>query len=172
MHYKRVIRQDCAGQATTRGEPGMVWMRRNWLGTIQELQQIESWFGVDDAEELARRYDSALSALESEDVQTWLADAAQAGVTTAAADHFQADWLDGTTIPGVDRATIESALRDGFTSALTAAKESGLKTSILWVMLGAGPEAFGVDHLVGENAVTVVISVPLDTGAATNAEAL
>ncbi len=150
----------------------MVWMKRNWLGTIEELQIMEQWFGVDDAEELARRYDDALTALESEDVETWLADAARAGVSADAATHFQADWLDGTTIPGVDRTTLESALRSGFTAALTDAKANGLKTSVLWVMLGAGPEAFGIDHLVGANAVTVVISVPNDTTAAENATAI
>ncbi len=150
----------------------MVWMRRNWLGTIQELQLMEQWFGADDPEELARRYDDALTALESEDVETWLADAARAGVSNDAATHFQADWLDGAEIPGVDRSTIEAALRAGFTAALTDARDNGLKTSVLWVMLGAGPDAFGVAHLVGNNAVTVVISVPLETTAAQNAEAL
>lgn len=148
----------------------MVWMKMNWLGTIDELRTIEKWFGTDDPEELATRYDDALAALASEDVETWLADAANAGVGEGSATHFKADWLDGDTIPGVDRDTLQRTLRTGFTNALTAAKEGGLKTSILWVTLGSGPQAFGIDHLAGENAVTIVISVPAGTPAASAAE--
>jgi len=147
----------------------MVWMRMNWLGTIDELRKMEQWFGTDDPEELAARYDAALTALASEDVETWLADAARAGVEDPSAQHFKADWLDGNTIPGVERGAMETALREGFTAGLTAAREKGLKTSILCVMLGSGSETFGVDHLAGENAVTIVISVPGGTQAALDA---
>jgi hypothetical protein len=150
----------------------MVWMKRTWIGTIDELRNIEAWFGTDDPEELAARYDDSLRALDSEDVEAWMAEGARANVSSDAMDHFRADWLEGTTIPGVDRGTLESALHDGFTAAITAARANGLKMSILWVMLGSGPQAFGIDHLVGPNAVTVVISVPTETTAATNAAAL
>jgi hypothetical protein len=147
-------------------------MRRNWIGTIDELRSIEAWFGTDDPEELASRYNDSLRALGSEDVEVWMAEGTRANVGSDAMAHFRADWLEGTTIPGVDRDTLESSLRTGFTDAITAARESGLKMSILWVTLGSGPEAFGIDHLVGTNAVTVVISVPTETTAAANAEAL
>jgi hypothetical protein len=147
-------------------------MRSNWIGTIDELESIEAWFGTDDPEELAARYDDSLRALESEDVETWLAEGARANVSTDAMAHFRADWLDGTEIPGVDGGTIESTLKDGFTAAITDARTSGLKLSILWVMLGSGPGAFSIDHLVGKNAVTVVISVPTETTAAANAQVM
>jgi hypothetical protein len=143
-----------------------------WLGTIDELQAMEAWFGTDDPEELAARYDAAITALESESVEAWLADAARAGVSDGAAAHFTSDWLDGTTIPGVDRSTMERELRSGFTAALTAARDNGLKTSMLWVMAGESSGGFGVDHLVGANAVTVVISVPSGTRAAAEAPSI
>ncbi len=143
----------------------MAWKvkRDGWLGHLDEFEAIERWFGSPDPVELTERYDAALAALADEDVETWLQDAARAGISDKAARHFRADWLDGSTIPGVGRAQLEQALRAGFTEALTAARENVLPTSILWVMLGDGPDAFGVSSLVGANAVTVVVSVPKGT---------
>jgi len=139
----------------------MVWQRRRWIGTMDELLVMEQWFAEGD--DLVSRYDDALAALAHTDVEVWLADAVRAGVQVQSAQHFRGDWLNGTAIPGVERDAIEAALRDGFTAAITDGRDTELPMSIVWVMLGEGPRAFDVNHIVGANAVTVVISVPVGT---------
>ena len=71
------------------------------------------------------------------------------------------------TIPGVDGDTLAATFREGFVGALpSAARDEQLPTSVVWVMLG---DTFAINHVVGANAVTVVISVPVGTRGASAA---
>jgi hypothetical protein len=135
----------------------MVFLAREWVNNIDEFQAIEQWFGVDDPLELTARYDNALGALADKNMGTWLGHGIDAGISEESMAHFQSDWLDGTGITDCDADTMAERFRAGFEAALTDARDSGLKTSIIG--LNAGDE-FRIDHVVGTNAVTVVVSVP------------
>jgi hypothetical protein len=137
------------------------------MGTIDELRQIETYFGVEDPIERVARYDAALDVLRGDDIESWLTHSSRAGVTDDALEHFRADWLNGPVMPGIDRDTMATTLRDGFAAALTTARDSALPLSAVWVMLGEDAGSFEIEHVVGANAVTVVIAVPYGTNQAT-----
>lgn len=137
--------------------------KRTGIGTVDELLQLEAWFGIDDQELLNDRYDKALEALASEDFEQWLADAARAGIVGDSAERFRQDWMGGGRVPMLASGDGKARLQRGFVNAITAARAHGRKLSVLFAL--AGPE-FDVDHVVGTNAVTVVIMVPTSaTGA-------
>jgi hypothetical protein len=135
-----------------------VFSVRKRIGTVPELLQLEAWFGVDDQELLNDRYDKALEALASEDIEQWLADAARAGITADAAQRFRQDWMGGQRVPMLASADGKSRMRQGFIDAITDARANGRKLSVLFAL--AGTDDFEVDHVIGTNAVTVVIMVP------------
>jgi hypothetical protein len=117
---------------------------------------MELWFGVDDLDELRRRYDAAIDALRDDDIATWLANAARAGVSGDAAEHFELHWLDSSMVSEMPAAEMRDAFKNEFTEALGEARKNDLKTSML-VMVGS---AFDVDYCAGANAMTVIITIP------------
>ena len=137
----------------------MFFLRKR-IGTVPELLQIEAWFGIDDQELLNDRYDKALEALATEDIEQWLADAARAGVTDESAQRFKRDWLGGQRIPALASPEVQARMQQGFVDAITDARANARKLSILFALGGAGD--FEIDHVVGTNAVTVVIMVPIE----------
>ncbi len=160
----------CAGCAYGRtgvNLAAMAWLTKGWMGSIEELFLVERWFGKGDPEDLTNRYDEAIAVLEEGNVEAWLEHAGSAGVGNESALHFQRDWLGEMTIPGVDSDTLAATFREGFVGALSAARDEQLPTSVVWVMLG---DTFAINHVVGANAVTVVISVPVGTRGASAAE--
>ena len=140
---------------------------RKRIGTVDELLQIEAWFGIDDQELLNDRYDKALEALATEDIEAWLADAARAGVTEKSANRFKQDWMGGARVPGLASPDVQARMTEGFVDAITEAREYGRKLSIVFV-LAEGASDFEVDHVVGTNAVTVVITAPIEAADLSN----
>jgi hypothetical protein len=137
-----------------------VFFLRKRIGTVDELLQIEEWFGTNNKRTLRSRYNKALAALESEDVEEWLADASNAGLTGDSAARFRNDWMGGDRIPGLASPEVKARLQRGFIDAITDARDNDRKLSILFALGGAGE--LEMDHVVGFNAVTVVISVPIE----------
>jgi hypothetical protein len=136
-----------------------VFFLRIRIGTVPELLQLEAWFGVDDQELLNERYDKALEALQTEDVEQWLADAARAGITGESAQRFRQDWMGGQRVPMLASEDGKDRLRQGFIDAITDARAHGRKLSIFFAL--TADSDFEVDHVVGTNAVTAVIMVPV-----------
>jgi hypothetical protein len=134
---------------------------------MDEFMEIERWFGTEDPDELLRRYDQALEMLATDDVDAWLNHSMDAGVSEGALNHFRRDWVEGSEMP-VEGSQITAALHDGFSAALSEARDNGVRTSIVWVERGS---EFTVDHVLGGNGVTVIVSVPEGTAAAQNAPA-
>ena len=56
---------------------------------------------------------------------------------------------------------MKSRLRDGFTDALSAARDARLPLSIVLVLTNDEPDTFDVEHAPGANAVSVVMLIPL-----------
>ena len=138
------------------------------IGTVPELLQLEEWFGTDDQELLNERYDKALEALATGDIEEWLADAARSGITSESADRFREDWIGGRRVPMLASRDGKSRMQQGFIAAITEARTNGKKLSILFAL--AGTDEFAVDHVPGNNAVTVVIMVPTAAKAAYQVE--
>jgi hypothetical protein len=138
-----------------------VFLLRKRIGTVPELLQIEAWFGIDDWDLLNDRYDKALEALATENIEEWLADAARAGITDDSAARFREDWMGGARVPGIASPDMQARMKEGFIEAITEARAQGRKLSILFA-LAEGASDFEVDHVVGTNAVTVVITAPIE----------
>jgi hypothetical protein len=139
----------------------MAWLTDRWLELIDEFRLIEEWFSAGAGDQLAARYDTAISVLESGDVDAWMADAANAGIAEDKADHFRHHWLGGAMFPWVDNDRMITRMQDGFLAALTDGRELGLPLSIAWVAIDStDPGFFDVGHVAGVNAVTVVIASP------------
>jgi hypothetical protein len=141
----------------------MWFVMNKWMGSIDELMVIERWFGTPDPEELITRYDGALEALETGEMDTWLDHSRRAGITRLSSSHFKDHWMGGVVMPGVDPDRIATRLRSGFSAALADARDAVLPTNIVCVMLSDDEDAFDVGHVVGPNGVTVVISMPRST---------
>ncbi|HTL87264.1 MAG TPA: hypothetical protein VL856_18930 [Acidimicrobiia bacterium] len=136
-----------------------MWRKRGFLAAIDELRLIEAWYGTDDTEELIARYDAAIEVLSEGNVDEWLDVARDAEIGDDSADAFRENWLGRAHLPEVPDGKIEASFRDGLIEAHAAAREAGLKTSFVVAMLDNAPDAFAVDHIVGVNAVTIVISI-------------
>ena len=139
----------------------MVWRKKypDKFGIIEEFKEIERWFGTEDPEELVGRYDAALEVMATGDTEAWLRHSMEAGVTERSLAHFQDDWVDGDEI-AADGGTIMNAIQTGFAAAMTEARDNGMRMSIIWMERGSD---FAVDHVVGGNGVTVVMTVPEGT---------
>jgi hypothetical protein len=135
----------------------MVWRKKypGKFGIIEEFKDIERWFGTDDRDELVRRYDDALATMDG-DTEVWLRHSMEAGVTAGSLEHFQRDWVDGDDI-AADGDHILNTIQSGFAAAMTAARDNQMRMSIIWM---EGGSDFAVDHVVGGNGVTVVMTVP------------
>jgi hypothetical protein len=149
-------------------EATVAWSaKKQWVGTIDELRQIETYFGVEDPIERVARYDAAIEALRNGALEDWLGHSTRAGVTDDAREHFRAHWLSGAVMPDIDPDAMATTIREGFAAALTAARDNALPMSAVWVMLGADANSFEIEHVVGASAVTVVIAVPYGTNQTT-----
>jgi hypothetical protein len=139
----------------------MVWRVKypGRFGIIEEFADIERWFGTEDPDELVRRYDNALEAMATGDTDAWLRHSMDAGVTERSLSHFEADWIAGNDI-AVDGDAIMNAIHAGFAAAMTEARDKRMRMSLIWMERGSD---FAVDHVVGGNGVTVVMTVPEGT---------
>lgn len=139
----------------------MAWLTDRWLELIDEFRRLEEWFSLGAGDDLAARYDTAIGALESGDVDAWMSDAANAGITEGAAEHFREHWLGGALFPWVDNDRVLTRMQEGFLAALNDGRELGLPLSIAWVAIDStDPGFFDVGHVAGVNAVTVIIASP------------
>jgi hypothetical protein len=134
----------------------------DWLVVIDELVLVEQYYSVDHPEELIRRYDAALDVLETPEVGNWFRDRDRKRLSPEAEDTFRRYWLDGGALAGASGADVAEKIRTGFTGAFQAARARGKKLSVVSVVGATGPESFDVEYIEGENAVTVVMRIPLD----------
>jgi hypothetical protein len=134
----------------------------DWVVIIEELVLVEQYFGVDDPEELRRRYSAGIEALDTAEVEGWFRDAHRKGLPDDALTNFRDNWLEGAKLGGVAGEHVADEIRQGFVTALSAARASEKKLSVVSVLGETGPDAFGVRHIEGPNAVTVVIRIPAD----------
>jgi hypothetical protein len=141
------------------------------VNQFRALQALDSFFGVDDARELASRYDAALERLEdpSFDITARTrsnVEAIASAKNDAAPDpmeHFGRHWLGGDYWPNIKAETVSETVAAGYRDAIRAAKEASLPLNSIWVCATDDSNAttFRVDHCVGPNAVTVAIITPL-----------
>lgn len=134
-----------------------------WLEKSDEMHRVDEYFGVDDVEELDRRYADALERLSaggsfSLDSGEWKSNP-EVGESLA---HFGNHWMNRQWWPNVAGEDVAGKLRDGFAAAITTAREQALPLSVVWVTSDPDYRSthFEVDHVAGARAVVVVISTP------------
>lgn len=139
----------------------MVWRIKypGTFGILDEFTEIERWFGTEDPGVLVGRYNDALEMIETGDADAWLRHSMEAGVTEESLMHFRRDWVQGADI-AADGDHIMNAIRTGFAAAMTDARDNEMRMSIIWIERGSD---FAVDHVVGGNGVTVVMTFPEGT---------
>ncbi len=128
---------------------------------IDVLHNLEAWFDPADPQQLTRRYDEAIAALEHPEPRHWLALAERAGVDKGSAAHFRAHWLGEGDRPywaGMVRADAAEKIRTGFRDAMVTARDRRLPISYVWVTPpGLAKDYFEVAHVAGPHGVTAVI---------------
>jgi hypothetical protein len=132
----------------------------DWLVIIDELELIEEWFSVEGTL-LDERYNASLESLTNDDPGVWFRDVDNIPYEQSPLPAFGQHW-DAGAIGGVPVDNVALLFRDGFRSAIHAARARNAKLSVVAVRGDNGSEGFGVGHIVGRNAVTVVIRIPAD----------
>jgi hypothetical protein len=146
--------------APDRREPAVAWMViKWWLGRVEEFAAMEEYFRHDDPDALVARYDEAIEVLEHSDVAGWMDLARNAGLGDEAIARFYDHWMPGNALPGVGTDAMVERVQEGFLAAMRDARDRALPYSIVWVTPPrADDDFFDIGHVVGANAVTVVIA--------------
>lgn len=119
------------------------------------LRHMDEYFAA--GPDLAARLDASAARLAT---KSSLGAGPSTGVGDDPMAHFTEHWLGGTYFPDMDADRLEAVIRDGFTAAVAAASAAKLPLQTVWVS-SPGKDDFRVDHVVGPNAVNVVIVTPV-----------
>jgi hypothetical protein len=128
-----------------------------WVFRPPAMDEMIRFFGVDDPEELVRRYDAALEQLDADPLLSL--DYTLFEVSDYELEHFRDDWLGGRYFPGLEREDVARIICEGLAEALLVARDASLPVEVVWVAVA--PEGtFRVEHVASDRAVTIVFVTP------------